>query len=160
LEEFAVLVKGERLVAYLHNLCHAGLAVIKAYDRTRGIAGRIGQLHLGKLSTKYEAGGKVRIFAIPTYFVQALLRPFHFSLFSLLKQLPTDCTFNQSGGWMDAVKAKGCEYWSSDLSAATDRLPLELQEIVLSELLYRAGYKRAESDRLAHLWKLLIRGET
>jgi hypothetical protein len=36
---------------------------------------------------------------------------------------------------------------------------LELQEVVLSELLYRAGYVRDAAEKLASLWVTLIRGE-
>lgn len=53
------------------------------------------ELVLGKLATKEEAAGKVRVFAIADSITQALLAPLHRYIFGLLKQLPMDGTFNQ-----------------------------------------------------------------
>lgn len=53
------------------------------------------------------------------------------SILDFLKQLPTDGTYGQE----DVVKRilePGMKYSSFDLSAATDRLPIEIQKDVLS----------------------------
>jgi hypothetical protein len=62
-----------------------------------------------------------------------VLKPLHKALFSLLKSLPNDGTFNQELSVKRAVeKSKISKVsYGYDLSAATDRLPIELQESVL-----------------------------
>jgi len=57
------------------------------------------------------------------------LKPFHDSILSLLKELPTDGTYDQEGV-IKRLFGEGT-YSSYDLSAATDRLPLEVQEDVM-----------------------------
>jgi len=52
-------------------------------------------LYLGRLSLKEEAAGKIRVFAITDSVTQAVLKPLHKFIFSLLKKLSTDGTFNQ-----------------------------------------------------------------
>jgi len=44
-----------------------------------------------------EPGGKSRIITIADIFSQSLLHPIHESLFTVLKSLPSDGTFNQQG---------------------------------------------------------------
>lgn len=86
---------------------------------------------------KEEAAGKARVFAITDAITQSVLRPLHHFLFSLLKKMPTDGTFDQ-GAPLDrllTLKAKGEMgshlFHSFDLSAATDRLPIGLQRDIL-----------------------------
>jgi hypothetical protein len=91
---------------------------------------------LGKLGFKEEPAGKVRVFAMVDPWTQALLRPLHDHLFKFLRYIPQDGTFNQLGALYDllhrADKSKGL--YSLDLTAATDRLPLDLQQFLLAEL--------------------------
>lgn len=62
------------------------------------------------------------------------MSPLHKALFEILSNIPQDGTFNQ----LKPVKAlfeRGCtKLYSFDLSAATDRLPIDLQIQVLSNL--------------------------
>jgi hypothetical protein len=51
---------------------------------------------IGKLSTKKEAAGKVRVFAMVDVWTQSLLKPLHLALFEFLKSLPNDGTFDQN----------------------------------------------------------------
>jgi hypothetical protein len=51
--------------------------------------------HLGRLSVKEEAAGKLRVFAITDVVTQTILRPLHKALMKILKQIPMDGTFNQ-----------------------------------------------------------------
>lgn len=90
-------------------------------------------LYLGRLSIKEEAAGKARVFAITDTITQSVLRPLHDCLFTILRQMPTDGTFNQ-GAPLDRLLALYNEgvigdhhFHSFDLSAATDRLPIRLQ---------------------------------
>jgi hypothetical protein len=59
------------------------------------------------------------------------------ALFSILKSLPNDGTFDQDLAFKRAQE-KGQKYqccYGYDLSSATDRLPLSLQVEILSSLL-------------------------
>lgn len=51
---------------------------------------------IGKLSKKLEAAGKIRVFAMVDVWTQSLLKPLHLALFSFLKSLPNDGTFDQN----------------------------------------------------------------
>jgi len=95
-----------------------------------GMGGR-----LGKLGVKEEPG-KVRVFAIVDYWTQIVLRPLHLWLFSVLKRIPQDGTFDQ----LAPVRALVRDYpnevcYSFDLKAATDRVPWEVQVALLNQLL-------------------------
>nr|QHJ68502.1 RNA-dependent RNA polymerase [Botrytis cinerea mitovirus 6] len=93
-----------------------------------------GPLKLGKLSLKHEPAGKVRVFAIVDAWTQSLLSPLHNALLDILKQIPQDGTFDQYKPVKRLID-KGCkDLFSFDLSAATDRLPIDIQVDVLSYL--------------------------
>jgi len=100
---------------------------------------------LGRLSKLYEAAGKVRVVAITDWWTQCLLLPLHQAIFDCLKAIRMDATFDQSGGLQRLLEiARGRPMYSFDLSAATDRLPVSLQEQILSALgLSWAGSWRA-----------------
>jgi len=89
---------------------------------------------IGQLAFKEEAAGKLRAFALVDIWTQSLFKPLHEALFDLLRIIPNDGTFNQDlSVKRSAGKAErsGCAY-SFDLSAATDRLPIKLQEALLN----------------------------
>lgn len=54
-------------------------------------------------------------------------------MFKILESIETDHTFSQGDGVEALSKMKG-PYYSVDLSSATDRFPILLQESVLSVL--------------------------
>jgi hypothetical protein len=95
------------------------------------------RLKLGKLSEKIEAAGKVRLFAIADVWTQSLLKPLHDALFNCLRSLPTDGTFDQLAPIRRLFDKGLTKLYSFDLTAATDRLPIELQKQVLSCLISR-----------------------
>jgi len=88
---------------------------------------------LGKLGAKLEAAGKLRLFAMVDAITQWLLEPLHRYVFSLLRLHKMDGTFDQLAPLSRAWKFKAL--YSLDLSAATDRLPIRLQEMLLANLL-------------------------
>ncbi|QKI79961.1 RNA-dependent RNA polymerase [Erysiphe necator associated mitovirus 13] len=98
------------------------------------------KLILGKLSEKKEAAGKVRIFAITDSITQSVFKPLSDGIFRVLKNLPMDGTFDQDKPVRYLVdlwkqdQLVGETFYSYDLSAATDRLPIPLQQQVLSLL--------------------------
>jgi len=88
---------------------------------------------LGKLSFKEEAAGKLRVFAMVDCLTQSALYGLHQWLFELLRVLPNDGTFDQEASFARAqekAKIAGCSY-GYDLSSATDRLPMSLQQAIL-----------------------------
>lgn len=107
------------------------------------------RMALGKLGLKFETAGKVRVFAMVDAFTQWALRPLHKYLFSLLRQHSMDGTFDQLAPLNKAWGHKAL--YSLDLSAATDRLPIRLQESLLADLLadkeYAAAWRRLLVDR-------------
>jgi len=92
--------------------------------------------HLGALSFKEEAAGKLRIFAMVDIITQSLLEPLHRTLFSLFKKFPNDCTHDQGKGFKYAQELSlkyNCSF-GFDLSSATDRLPISSQVAILNSL--------------------------
>jgi hypothetical protein len=92
--------------------------------------------HLGQLSFKEEAAGKLRVFAMVDVFTQSILKPLHDYLFNLFRNLPNDGTHNQERAFelaMELAKKYNGSY-GFDLSSATDRLPVVIQSYFLSIL--------------------------
>jgi len=89
---------------------------------------------LGSLSIREEPG-KQRIFAMVDSLTQWVLYPLHKVLFNMLSKIPQDGTFNQTQpvkALLQCMEDEGLEHvWSYDLSAATDRIPVKLQEFLL-----------------------------
>jgi hypothetical protein len=104
-------------------------------------------LKMGKLSVVYDQAGKARIVAITNWWIQMAFLPLHNTIFDYLRTLNCDGTFDQDG----ALKAfmlrrdPSQKFYSFDLSSATDRLPIDLQQDILAYL----GYP-------AHLWRKLL----
>jgi hypothetical protein len=103
---------------------------------------------LGKLGTKEEAAGKIRVFAMIDPWTQWLMEPLFQCIAAVLRQIPQDGTENQQGP-LDRLwkrKPQG-PFYCFDLSAATDRLPLSFQQALLSIFLGNRG---------GLLWGLLL----
>jgi hypothetical protein len=111
---------------------------------------------IGQLSVKHEAAGKERVFALVDSWTQSVLSPLHQYLFKFLKSLPNDGTFDHYASvkrCISKVKLSGCSY-GYDLSAATDRLPVDVQVAVLSALIgpgFSAAWKHLLVNRDYHL---------
>jgi len=105
---------------------------------------------LGRLAGLDEPAGKVRVVAMVDIFTQWVLHPLHEALFSLLRKIPTDGTFDQLKPIHRLLRRKPQgPFYSYDLSAATDRLPLQIQKALLSPILTSWG---------AELWGTLLVG--
>jgi len=103
---------------------------------------------LGKLGYKVEPAGKVRVFAMVDSLTQCIMKPLHDLLFSILRKLETDGTFNQIRPAQRLIDLGFREFYSYDLSSATDRFPLALQQVVLSAII---------GPKMAKLWaKILV----
>lgn len=77
-------VTGGKIVKDELGIRFYSLEVIKGFDSP-----------LGKLGLKNEPAGKVRVFAMVDPITQWMLRPLHKALFSFIRKLPMDGTFNQ-----------------------------------------------------------------
>jgi len=112
-------------------------------------------LVLGRLHQIPEPAGKVRVVAMGTWWIQVLLYPLHRILYSLLRTIPQDGTYNQTGPlgpFLDEVRerlTRGADtmVFSFDLKAATDRFPIWYQIEVLTRLTNR---------RFAEAWQDLL----
>jgi hypothetical protein len=106
----------------------------------------------GRLVGIPEPAGKMRVIAICDLWTQSLFAPLHNVLFRFLRTLPNDGTFDQNAAFDRAV-IKGNEspsgIFCADLSAATDRLPIDLQVSILKYLF--------RSNELAEAWGDLFR---
>jgi hypothetical protein len=88
---------------------------------------------VGALHCKDEPAGKVRVFAMVDIWTQNVLKSLHNGLFDFLRALPNDGTFDQWASVRRAVskaKKSGVSF-GYDLSAATDRLPIDIQSHIL-----------------------------
>jgi hypothetical protein len=107
----------------------------------------------GRISFKTEAAGKIRAFAMVDYWTQCSLRPLHDRIFSILKDIPSDGTFDQLAPAKELLTVGRLSketWWSLDLSAATDRFPLVFQQSVIGHLvnpLYAAAWANLLVDR-------------
>lgn len=110
---------------------------------------KTGYENLGQLAIKEEAAGKLRVFALVDVWTQNALYPLHKTLFAFLKGLPNDGTFDQFAAVQRAAQKASkfnCSF-GYDLSAATDRLPIDLQVAVLSPII---------GEKAAIAWKTLL----
>lgn len=89
--------------------------------------------NIGKLSLKEEAAGKIRVFAMVDPYTQWVLRPLHRFLFNSLRPIKMDGTFNQLEP-LKRVPFGKVPIYSYDLSAATDRLPIQVQIKIIASL--------------------------
>jgi hypothetical protein len=100
----------------------------------------------GRLAIVYDQAGKARVVAMTNWWIQCVFKPLHDYLFVRIRELSTDATFDQKGRLDTFVKkTAGSTWYCYDLSAATDRLPIRLQEDILNIM----GYSGS-------LWKSII----
>lgn len=109
------------------------------------------QFDIGKLGV-VEEPGKSRVIAMVDSWTQQYLYPLHRIIFDrVLRKIPQDGTFAQAKPIEDLLqraKERGQEgIWSYDLSAATDRLPVKVQEALLGAF---------ATDGYAGLWSELL----
>lgn len=111
----------------------------EAYPRMKTFRSLVQGTHvfpwpLGKIGVKEEPGKK-RVFAMVDWWTQTLLYPLHRAIFKSLRFIPQDSTFDQMKGVRRACEATEGRYVASlDLSAATDRLPIDLQLLLVDYL--------------------------
>lgn len=103
---------------------------------------------LGKLGVKMEPAGKVRVFAMVDTVRQRLLKPFHEWLMEILRELPTDGTFEQVRPVRRLLSKHHIDrFWCFDLSSATDRMPFGVYFRFWSDIF---------GSELSRLWCILM----
>lgn len=93
-----------------------------------------GVFPLGRLSIVKELRGKARVVGITDYWTQLLFKPLHDSIYSALGNITQDGTNDQLRPVTDLLLSKPNHVVSVDLTAATDRLPVEIQSRILDAL--------------------------
>jgi hypothetical protein len=109
----------------------------RATDRTKVLnVHGYGKNVCGRLALLEEAAGKVRVVALADPWTQWALYPLHEWLFKILKEIPQDGTFDQLRPVERLLKRvdEQTTIYSYDLSSATDRIPIKIQEILLAEV--------------------------
>jgi hypothetical protein len=124
----------------------------RATDRTiiRNAHGH-GKNVCGRLALLPEAAGKVRVVALADCWTQWALYPLHKWLFSILKEIPQDGTFDQLKPVERLLKRVNSRQiiYSYDLSSATDRIPIKIQEVLLACIF---------GEKFARTWAALLVG--
>jgi hypothetical protein len=119
--------------------------------------------HAGSLVPLTKDGGlKVRWIASPFRLHQLALKPLGDTLFQVLRQMPWDCTFDQTKSYqhVQAHLREGKTAYAVDLTAATDYFPLDLQLSILRSVLKKQDHFIVElfEELSRSKWKLNLPG--
>jgi hypothetical protein len=111
---------------------------VKAALRAHGDGPGLG---LSQFAVKYEAAGKIRLFALLDSITQSVMAPLHEAEFALLRMIPNDGTFDQEASIKrsQAKAMKSGKAFSYDLTAATDRLPAVLTAAIIEIIFSKIG---------------------
>jgi len=101
----------------------------------------------GVLSFVKDPEAKLRIIAISDYYTQLFLKPIHNIILFMLRSSFNTCdrTFTQDP--MHKWEENEHSFWSLDLSSATDRFPIDLQQRLLCRIF---------NQKFAHSWRYLL----
>lgn len=88
----------------------------------------------GHIAFIQEGGCKARVVAVPNAWCQWLFQPLHRLLDNLVKRLPNSSVHDQNAGGYFLKEYLSRGVYCFDLSSATDRFPLPLQQSVLRGL--------------------------
>jgi hypothetical protein len=120
------LIGGSKLATNMDGL-------LEQFDFLKSGHPRYPEQRLRKVSYFPDKELKVRVIAVLDYWSQTALFPFHTYLYRVLKKIPQDCTHNQ-GLFKERIK-DWTEFYSVDLTAATDRFPIQYIKYVLRPIL-------------------------
>lgn len=103
----------------------------------------------GRLALLPEPAGKVRVVALADIWSQWALKPLHDWLFDILREIPQDGTFDQLRPVKLLLKkvSPTQAIYSYDLSAATDCIPIAIQELLLAQI-FGPAYAEAWANLL------------
>jgi len=108
----------------------------------------------GRLSIVDDPECKKRVIAISDYYTQFTLKPIHKVLMNNLSKLPCDRTFTQN----PFHKWEGNDpFYSLDLSSATDRFPVHLQQKLINYMLNKSHINELISNyKWSEAWMKLL----
>lgn len=107
--------------------------------------------YLGRIAFVPDKGGKTRLVAIGNYWVQDCLLQLHKVVYRVLRRIPQDGTYGQTSQFERVREASSkMPVWSYDLTAATDRFPLEPQVSLLTSL----------NSKVGSLWNQILKDMT
>lgn len=111
--------------------------------------------YVGKVAFIQEPGGKLRSVASPFRVFQMVLQPFSNYLYKIAKDLPWDCTHDQTKPFASVQEhlKNRRRVHSIDLSSFTDYFPIDLQISVVKNLIIKDDFSYLE------LWKDLSQGQ-
>lgn len=121
------LMVGDAIVLYLQDVQYIIPEIV------RNTLSKVKYTENRRLSIVSDPEAKERVIAIIDYWSQFCFKELHNSIFKILRsKFPQDRTFTQDP-FLQPPK-EGNNYHSLDLTAATDRLPIDLQVQVLAEI--------------------------
>jgi hypothetical protein len=148
--EFATLTNNQELLDVIQSFQDDDCLVI-----SRGDGSNTRPIH-SKISLKKEPWGRQRLFAITDWFSHSCLRGYRNTLKKWLVEQPQDGTVNQDAIveqirlWTVSPGPKQ-EPESTDLTTATDSIPVEVQQEIASEIM---------STELASFWRIICTART
>lgn len=114
-----------------------------------------------RISLLQQGGGKTRVIAIGDFWSQNILRSIHDKIMAVLRTLKTDGTWAQDlQANRIARESLGHKAHSFDLSNATDRFPVILQEILLSHVFGKkiaSAWREVLTNRDFHINNTVVR---
>lgn len=141
LEKFNKLLGENKFDKMIGNFCNIMLRDHRSFKSGNSLNG------IGKISIVHDPELKERPIAMLDYYSQLLLKPIHDELLKKLKKFPSDRTFTQNP-FHKWNKSMGNRFWSLDLSSATDRFPIDLQEKLLGVMM--------NDTEIASLWRSIL----
>lgn len=98
--------------------------------------------YVRKMVSFAEYEGKTRIIGLVEYWSQAALEPLATLMFDLLNTIPQDQTFDQAEGCKELSFSPHKTYFSLDLTAFTDRFPMEIISKMLT-IMFNSQYSES-----------------
>uniref|UniRef100_A0A2V0RK13 RdRp n=1 Tax=viral metagenome TaxID=1070528 RepID=A0A2V0RK13_9ZZZZ len=105
-----------------------------------------GNFNHSKLVFLPDKSGKTRVIAIGDWWSNLALTDLHLAFMSGLKKLQGDCTYVQDK-IPKLIKRMGPNLFSSDMSAFTDRFPIEIEEAIV---------KSRYGEEIGVLWRRIL----
>lgn len=141
---FMILKRYLKVTNQLALLSYLGYLYVQHQD-----AAIVPSRTLSKLAFLSEGGGKTRTIAIADYWSQCALKSLHKELMGKLRKMQTDGTYDQNRlalsmrNWTETGRSISC----FDLTTATDRFPVVLQQVVIQSM---------SNESVAAAWRMLL----
>ena len=92
---------------------------------------------VGTICVTQNPGYKARFYAAPHIWIQHVMQPLGREIYSIVKEMQWDCTFEQSKAipFVQSKLSLQEKVYCYDLSSATDRFPVDLQIVALKNIL-------------------------